>query len=225
MSSGGTRGRFRTEEATRRIRPRRVWPGSRATVGGLLIAVAALVLYSLAARSDGAPATSYVVAVVDVTPGTTLTADMLGLQAMDLPASVAATAFAPDDDALVLGGVTVTPIAAGAIVQRDLVRAPDQITAALTEVSFEIESPRALNGRLRAGERIDLVVTTGTGADAATSLLLGGVLVTEIHEGRDIDLGIDDVVVTIALERSTDAVAVVNAVDTGRITLVRATDR
>ncbi len=192
-------------------------------MGGLLVALAALALYSLAIRSDSEPTTSYVVAVVDIAPGATITADMLGLQPIDLPVSVTGSVFSPLDEDLVLGGVAVAPITQGAIVPRAAVRGPDQITAALTEISFEIAAPRALNGRLRAGERVDLLVTVGNGAEATTQRLLDGVLVTAIHDGSDIALGVDDIVVTVALAEPDEAVALVNAVDTGRVTLVRAT--
>ncbi|MDG2111467.1 MAG: SAF domain-containing protein [Actinomycetota bacterium] len=173
MSSGGKRGGARTADvAQRRIRPRRVWPGSRALVGGLLVAIAGLGLFAAYQRSEAQPTTSYVVATVDIAPGTTVTLDMVGLQNFELPASVAAGAFGANADDELLGSVAVGPIAAGEILQRAALRPGGEggDAPAPYEQSFELESSRALNGDLRAGEYVDVVATVGSGSAATTEL-------------------------------------------------------
>ena len=57
------------------IRPRRAWPGSRATVGGLLVALAAIGLFSAFQNANAGPETRYVVTLDRIAPGTILTAE------------------------------------------------------------------------------------------------------------------------------------------------------
>ena len=229
MSSGGSRDKLPSDEIDkRRIRPRRVWPGSRALVGGLLVAVAALGLFATARRSNSAPATRFVVATTDIAPGTRITAGMVGLQAVELPASLSQAAFGPSEDLDVLGGIAIGPIGVGELLQRSTIRSGASGAGAAQrpyEVSFEVESSRALNGGLRPGESVDVVATVGTGTSAATSLILSATLVVAVDEPHTAALVSDSVVVTLALDDSAAVVQLTAAVDSGQVTLVRAARR
>lgn len=224
MSSGGTRGGARIGDTTQRqIRPRRVWPGSRALVGGLLVAIAGLGLFAAYQRSGAPPSTAYVVATVDIAPGTTVTLDMVGLQNLELPASLAARAYMAGDDAELLGSVAVGPIAEGELLQRAALRPGSDLRSAPAphEQSFELDASRALNGDLRAGEYVDVIATIGTGSSATTELILADTLVVAVADPADAALGGDGVVITLALQHEADTVGLAAAVDTGRLTIVR----
>lgn len=210
-----------TAEPKRTLRPRRVWPGTRATVGGLLVAVAALGLYASVRSAGAPPQTSYVVARAAIAPGTTLTADLLGAQRMDLPDSLAAATFSIDQDELVLGAVAVEPIAAGDLVHRSDVDDADRAELAPFEMSFRIDADRAVAGSLRAGDLVDVIATSGLGGDALTETILREVLVLEVRQAGDSSLAGDRQVVTVALDLPGHAERLVHAVDEGTLTLVR----
>ena len=209
------------QESARTLRPRRVWPGTRATVGGLLVAIAALGLYASVRSASAPPQTSYVVARTAIAPGTTLTAEVLGAQRMDLPDSLAAAVFSLDEDALVLGSVAVEPIAAGDLVHRSDVDDAARADLAAFEMSFRIDADRAVAGTLRAGEHVDIISTNGVGADTATETILRDVVVLEVRRSGDSSLAGDRQVVTVALELPGHAERLAHAVDEGTLTLVR----
>ena len=146
MSSGGARVGAIEDDQVRRITPRRVWPGGRALLGGLLVTVAALGVFSAYRSADRPPTTSYVVARTEIAPGSIITADDVGLQAMELPPTVAQGAFTGADDAVVLGSVAVAPIGQGELLQSAGLRPASAIDRASPgyEMAFEISSARAL---------------------------------------------------------------------------------
>ncbi len=197
-----------------------MWPGSRAALGGLIAALGAggLAWQVTAARAE--PASEYVVAVVDLAPGHVVTSDDVGLLAVDLPASVATRTFGDGSETDVLGTVVVNPVAAGELVARNDVR--DGATgASRIEVTFEIDVPRALNGRLRRGETIDVVATVGTGVAQVTSFVAQSASVVWIEEVGSGGLSTGTAAVTLALRSRAELQAVVAAIDTGEVTLAR----
>src|SRR5215210_6359354 len=60
-----------SEPPARAVRRRRGLPGSRAVVGGLLVAASAVGLFAAASSSDAGPGHSYVVARLDLAPALT----------------------------------------------------------------------------------------------------------------------------------------------------------
>lgn len=213
-------------ESSRVIRPRRTWPGSRATVGGLLVAIAAIGLFAAFQNAGAGPDVRYVVARNAVAPGTVLTADHLGTQAMELPDSLAARSFTLAEHVDLVGAVTTQAIAAGELVQlSDLRVGTGQQVVAEHELSFSVESDRAVSGTLRAGERVDIIATIGSGPDAPTEVVGRDVLVLSVHRSDEAGLGGARQVVTVALHDDAAAVAVAAAVDKGTVTLVRANGR
>ena len=211
------------ERPPRRIRPRRPWPGTRATAGGLLVAIAGLGLFAAFQQTNNPPDTLYVVARTNIAPGTVLTADLIGAQRIELPSTVADAAFGSSAEALVLGSVTIEAIGAGELVQRSDIRAGDG-TATLTpfEMSFRIDADRAVDGSLRPGERIDVLATLGTCASAPTEVVEHNVLITNISRSADSSLAGERQVITVALDRTEQVVAITSAADKGKLTLIRA---
>ena len=68
----------------RTVRRRRGLPGSRAVVGGLLVAASAVGLFAAASRSGDGPTHSYVIARHDLAAGTRLEASHLELAPMEV---------------------------------------------------------------------------------------------------------------------------------------------
>ena len=207
----------------RTIRPRRVWPGGRAVVGGLLVAVSGIVLYAAYQGSDQTPTTQFVVTRSAVSPGTLLTSDHVGLVTLHLPQDQAEQAFGVEDDQLVLGSVAVQAMAAGELVQRSDIRSSaDRDATSAAEISFEIDTARSLNGQLQSGERIDLIATFGSGPTANTEQILTSVRLVAVAREANSSVATDQRVNTLALDRPEDAVAVAAAIDTGKLTIIRA---
>jgi len=188
-------------------------------VGGLLVAAAAVGSYAAWSAADDPPATRYAVAARDVAIGEVLEPADLEVVAMDAAPSVAAAAFEGDDTSLLVGQVTVAPLAAGDLVQRSAVVVPEDAGAA-RQLSFPIDVSAALAGTVEVGERVDVYVTTGSAGDAArTEVVAEGAKVAKV-------LGDDDggrLVVLLSVTDETDLLALTTAVRAGDLTLVRTT--
>ena len=207
--------------ATRIVRARRLWPGSRAALGGLLVAISALGLFTAFGAAGAEPLRSFVVARRDMAPGTVIGPDDVGLREMDLPPEVASHSFDDTDAELVLGRVTSGRLSAGQLVARSDLEPSGDGSRPPLEISLELDSDRAVDGSLAPGDVVHVVATTGSGRDAITSVILRGVTVMDVARSGDPGLASFRQVVTLALDRTEDAVALASAADTGEVTLVR----
>ncbi|MGY6500311.1 MAG: RcpC/CpaB family pilus assembly protein [Acidimicrobiales bacterium] len=211
----------------RQRRPRRrggSLPSGRALVGGFLIAVA-MVASVAVARSGGEPPTiATVVARGTITPGDALGASNLEVVHLALPDHLADRTF-PDVDALV-GTVARSHLAPGDVLQQGNVvtsTAAQRASAPARELSIRLDADRAVDGRLEAGDRVDLLATYGSGRDATTHVVLSDAPVLSVDGGDGSTIGGRTVVVTLALEDRASTVAVAHAVDNASVTLVRTT--
>jgi Flp pilus assembly protein CpaB len=205
----------------RTVRRRSSLPTGRAVVGGFLVALAALGIFAAWSSATAGPATSFVVARRDIPIGTRLTADDLTSLPMDLPDVVADDAAFASEGPL-LGATTVGPVRRGELVQAgDVVK--KRSGAGELEVSFELESARALAGTLRPGERVDVLATFGAGGDTYTVTVVRQARVLETSRDRG-GLAADDTdVITLAVPTTDEAMALTHAVNAGKVTLVRST--
>ena len=215
----------------------------RALLGGALITLAVAGLWWSYTLSTAAPSTQYVVAVSDIAPGTVVTSDHVGLQAIDLPASIAAGAFEPSRDEDVLGAVAINFIAAGELVSTSDIRpvlggpigssvlggrTGNAVSARALgaqsryELSLEIELARVLNGQLLPGEFVDVIATSGTGAGSTTRRIAIDAQVLAIAEIGEQSFGLGTVAVTLAVASDVTVLEIVAATDQGVVTLVRA---
>ena len=211
--SGGSR---RTRPASSR---RRAVPAGRAVLGGLLVAVSLVGLFYASTRSDGGPKESYVVARHPIAPGTRLAADDLTRVPLDLPPPLAGRAFT--DVGALAGAVVVAPLAAGELVQASAVVAKPSGPSS-RELTFAV--PRTtLAPALEVGERIDVVATYGSGADAFSAVVLRNALVVALDRGRERVGDQGDAAVTVAVDDVGDAVAMAHALQLGKLTVVRST--
>jgi Flp pilus assembly protein CpaB len=214
---GGANGEH--SRGPRRIRPRGSLPGGRAVAGGLLVAVATVGTFAAYRGASGGPTTSYAVAAHELRPGEVIGAGDVRLRRVDLPGALAARAY--DGDAALVGAIVTAPLAEGELVQRSAV-AEGSGRAPMQELSFAVETERAVDGRLRPGERVDVLATYGTGTDARTQVVVRAALLAATSDG-DGDLSGSTVVLTVALERSEDVLALTHAVRAGEVTVVRTT--
>ncbi|MGH9111733.1 MAG: SAF domain-containing protein [Acidimicrobiales bacterium] len=192
-------------------------PGGRAVLGGVLVAAAALGTFAAWERSSGAPDRSYAVAARAIVPGETLTGDQVRLEPMDLPSGVAASAFV--DAAQLDGRVALAPIREGELVQLGQVSDPGAKGPA-AEVSFSLERDRAVDGRLRSGDLVDVFVTY----DERTTAVAEGMRLVDVRERVEGSLGRGtELTVTLAITDPDHRAALIHAARAGDVTLVRST--
>ncbi len=208
------------------VKPRRGLPGSRAVVGGLLIAVAAVGVFAAWSGAGKNPTTRYIVASRTIAAGTVLDRADLTTVAIDLPDAVAGRSFS--NIAVLEHAVTLGPLEAGELVQSGNVL-PGRRAKRRPELSFGIDAERAVAGTLRAGDRIDILVTYGTGAGSVTQVVSTDAVVLAVDGGNR--NGLSDSrrqVLSVALASSDDILGMTNAARAGELTVARAsgvTDR
>ena len=201
------------------IRPRRRLPGSRAVVGGLLVALAALGVLAAYTGVTAGPSTTYVVAARDLAPGERLEVSDLRTIEIDLPAEMTTRVFS--DPSSLTGATVLAPIAAGELLQLGALARQGGATGT-REMSFPVEADLALGGSLQPGERIDVIATYGTGTDATTAAVVVDVPVVTIADAGAA-LGGRFVVITVALSSDTDVVALGHAARAGQLVVIRST--
>jgi Flp pilus assembly protein CpaB len=207
------------EPTGRTVRRRRGLPGSRAVVGGLLVAAAAVGMFAAASRSAGGPTHSYVVARQELPAGTRLQPSDLELVPMELAPAVRGRAF--DSSQPLVGATLVSPLGAGELVQSSAVVARKGDTAS-RELSFTVDRGR-MGAGIKQGERADLLATYGTGNDAFTIVVVRQALLVAIDRPRTASGESGPSTVTVAVDDAGDALALAHALQLGKITLVRAT--
>lgn len=204
----------------RTVRRRRSLPSGRAVVGGFLIAVSALGLFAAYSRAAAGPTAMFVVARRDIPVGTPLAPGDLTRLAMDVPDAVSAGLFR--EAAALRGATTVGPIRRGELIQAgDVVR--KRSGAEELEVSFAIETSRAVSGTLRPGERIDVLATFGGGGDSYTVAVVRQARILDIQSDRSPLAGRATAVLRVAVASAQDALALTHAVNAGDVTVIRAT--
>ena len=192
-------------------------PGGRAVLGGVLMATAAIGVFVAFEQASRAPTDPIVVAARDLRPGQVLEPDDLRTIEGDLPDRAIDRAFASIDR--LEGRVVLGPIAEGEIVQAGSIT--DQSNAAdLHEVAMALPRTQLAVGRLKAGERIDVFVTH----DDATRSVVRGAEVVDLSADDGGSLTSDrEVTLVVALPTGDDVAALVHALRTGDVTVVRST--
>jgi Flp pilus assembly protein CpaB len=202
----------------RALRRRRALPGGRAVAGGFLVALAAVGTFAGYTEATSGPDLRYLVAGRDLPLGHRVSAGDLESVAMELPGELASRSYRSASQ--LVGAVVVGPVGRGELVQTSDVLAGGEAPAE-RQISFPVESARAVNGQLQRGERVDVLATYGTGGDAYTVVVVTGARVADRTTSRESLSDRGDEVVTLALPASADALAVAHAVNAGEVTLVR----
>lgn len=209
----GTRGQITTMVLGRRPR----LPGSRALLGGLLVAAALVGLFALVSQVAG-DERSYVVSRRSVSAGAVLQPGDLALERLRLAPAVRRHSF--DATAGLVGARLLAPLAPGVLVQSTMVARGDP-PRPRRELSFSVERGR-LGAGLDAGQTVDVVATYGSGAEAFTAVVVRSAGVVSVDRGRS---GLSDAAstVTVAVDDEAGALALAHASALGKLTLVSAT--
>jgi hypothetical protein len=204
--------------ATRHIAGRRMGlPGARAIVGGLLVAIAGVCTFAAWQQAAGPADTSYAVAARPILPGQSLTAADVRLEALELPDGLAAAAFS--DASAIEGRVALGPIGDGELVQVGQVSEPGPASPA-AELSFSIARDRAIDGRLRSGDLVDVFVTD----DAGTTAVAEGMQIVDAAAQDGGAFGTSgELTITLTVADPALREPLIQAVRAGEVTLVRST--
>jgi Flp pilus assembly protein CpaB len=201
----------------RTIRRRVTLPAGRAVVGGFLVALAATIVFAAYTGATSEPQQKVVVARRALAPGVHLTRADLTLAPMRVPGSVGFRAVTP-----LIGATLVGPVGRGELIQPTAVVAGGG-PATERQLSVPIDSSRAVSGDLRAGDRVDVAATFGSGVDAYTVFVVRSALVLSRQQaGGGLGSNRGEVIV-LSLPSATDALAVAHAVSVGQLSVVRAT--
>jgi Flp pilus assembly protein CpaB len=160
------------------------------------------------------------VAARDLAPGTLIDDGALRVAHVDATDEIAATLFDAGAVDQLRGQVVTAPVARGALVTRDDVR-PAADGAATRAMSFPIPRANAVDGRIDAGDRIDVVGVDPDTGDAGYVMTDAAVLA--VDDGGGGPLGGDDTVtVTVGLDPDA-ALRLAGALAAGTVSIVRAT--
>jgi hypothetical protein len=213
--------------APRTITRRRTLPGGRAVLGALLVALAVIGVVAAHLSATATPRDRYLVAVDDLPAGTLLgdtAAVQLGFRqvALDLPPEVAARAVHVDDAASLVGRRLLAAVSPGdLLLSTNLAVAGED--AGTSTFTFAIAADAAVGGALTVGDRIDVLATVGTGADATTAYVVRAAPLSAISATGG-GLGGDGYRLTVELARPTDVQALAHALATAEVVVVRSPD-
>jgi hypothetical protein len=199
------------------IQRHRSLPGGRAVLGGVLMAVAVVGVFAAYAQAARRPTDPVVVAAHDLRVGEVVAADDLRTIEAELPGGTAGATFASPEG--LAGRVVLGPIAEGEIVQAGSVT--DQPAESdVHEVAVNLPRGQIAVGRLKQGERVDVFVTS----DDLTRSVVRGAEVVEIDADDGGSLTSDREITLVVAVPTGDAVAaLVHALRTGEVTVVRST--
>lgn len=192
-------------------------PTGRSVVGGLLVVAAALGTVAAAGGDDAPPRPLRIVAARDIAPGERLRGEDVRVAPAALDGHDHLLFDAPSQ---VEGAVAVAPLAAGDLVQASAVLPADEAGDGASQLTFRVETARALGGRLVPGERVDVIATFGTGADAVTRRVAAGAIVVRVDAVEAVTTS-GELAITLAVEDPTVVLPLVHATTAAAITLVR----
>lgn len=192
-------------------------PGGRAVVGGVLMAVAVVGVFLAYQQAGEGPTEPVVVAATAVRIGEVLEASDLRVVDGDLPADAGAAAFRSIE--AVVGRVALGPIGEGELVQSASVTEGTS-SSGVHEVAVTLPRRQIAVGRLRQGERVDVFVTY----EEQTRSVVRGAQVVQIGSEDDGSLTSDrEVSLVVAVPSGDEVAALVHALRTGDVTVVRST--
>ena len=186
-------------------------------LGGVLMAVAVVGVFAAYEQAGRRPTDPVLVAARDLRVGEVVAADDLRTVEADLPGATAGATFTSAE--ALAGRVVLGPIAEGEIVQAgsvtDQPAEPD-----IHEVAVELPRGQIAVGRLKEGERVDVFVTS----DDLTRSVVRGAEVVEIDADDGGSLtSAREVTLVVAVPTGDAVAALVHALRTGEVTVVRST--
>lgn len=203
--------------AARTIDRRRGLPGGRAALGALLMAVAAVGVFLAYTDATAAPTGQVVIADQAVRAGEELTVGHLRVVRAELSDATRAATFRDVDD--LVGHVALSAIGEGEIVQASAVTR-DKAASVRHEVALTLPRAQVAVGRLRNGERVDVFVTY---EDRTTSVVRGAEVVQIATASEGSLTSEREVGIVVAVPSGEIVAALVHALRTGDVTVVRST--
>jgi Flp pilus assembly protein CpaB len=191
-------------------------PRGRALLGGALVALSFVGMFLAWRQASADPGRPYAVATRALRPGDPVGSGDVRFRRMDLPASVARAAFT--DAASLEGRVAVAPVGQGALLQ-DSALSDQAKGQPFAEVSLRLDRARAVDGRLGAGDLVDVY---GSG-DGGTDLVASGIRVVDVADDGGSFAADNQLTVTLALTDAAQQRAVIQADQGATVTLVRTT--
>lgn len=203
-------------------RPRRALR-SRVSSGHvvMLLAGALGVLLTLSVLGSARATRPILVAARDLAPGTVLDASAVRVARVHADGAVLATMFDGTDATPVRGQVVTVPMRAGEVLTRSTVRPVDEQSATRV-MSVSIARARAVDGKLDAGDRIDVLAVDHDRGRAGYVVTDAEVVGVDAHDGGALVGGSDDVTVSLVVDAQ-HAPALAAAIDAGTVMFVRAT--
>ncbi len=205
----------------RPLRRRRTLPGGRAVVGGFLVALAAVGIFAAYTGATADTRQQYLVSRQDLPIGHRIQSADLATLAMDLPPEVGSRAAR--DPSRLVGTVVIGPLAKGELIQASDVAPPGSEGNTGPQVSFAIDSARALDGRLKVGELVDVVATYDAAGSGQTMVVARGARVVERSKPTSTLSDGGKEVITLSVSTRADTLALAHAANAGDVTLVRVT--
>jgi hypothetical protein len=196
------------------VRARRRWPGSRATIGGLLVAIAALGIFWAVQQAEARRSRSYVVADTDLAAGHVLRADDLAERRGELSDDLLARTFRRPAD--LIGGVVTDPLTRGELIETVDVAPDDGLLRPRWELSIGVDAAQVV---ATTGDTVDVVAVTGTGEQATSEIVADGVRVQEVVTD---DAFADRTTLVLGLDTADEVLAVSRATQAGEVFVVRA---
>ena len=193
-------------------------PNSRAVVGGLLMALAALGTFVAYQQATQKKSTIYLVANTNLTPGHVMQRADLGTVSGDLPAAVASHAFG--DAKAIIGQTLIGPVHRGELIQQSNLR-----DVAITTTTFEVPmlvEPGRFPTSLRKGDSVNVLVTIGQGADAKTTVVARSIRIAEVGTTSSGALSATASSIRLIATDEAGETALANAGAAGKVTLVTA---
>ena len=208
----------------RAIVRRRSLPGSRAVIGGFLIAAAAVITFGAYTGATRPARQLYVVAARQLAPGTRIDAADLRVAALDLPdPAVRHEVFGSVSE--LVGATVLAPIAPGSLIEASEV-VGRRGAPGTREISVSVDRSRAVGGTLKPGEFVDVLSTFGQGAASSTVVMVPHVEVLDVTAAGAGSVGSSTgEVIVLAVPDGTTAEAVADADAATQLTLVRSAEQ
>jgi hypothetical protein len=185
----------------------------RAAVGALCIAAAAVAVLVSWQRDRSTPATSYVYATRDLVAGEVLAGEAIAITPADLGSANSSRLIVSLDSAT--GLVVTGPIAKGTFLSTDRLVAESAAPSPI-EVALELPTARALGGALRRGDTVSVLAS----GDKCTTTITLDARISDLTV-NDSTIGQRTVTLRLALSSADQVAQVVNADQTGKVSLAR----
>jgi Flp pilus assembly protein CpaB len=187
----------------------------------MMLAGALGVLLTLSVLRTADDRRPVLVATRELAPGRTLTPEDVRVERVNVGGSMLSSLLARTDASSLPGKLVAEPVHAGMLVPRRAIRAADA-NDAVRVMSFPIARAHAVDGKLAAGDRVDVIAVERNGGRAGYVMTGAQVVAVDTRDGGPLAGASDDITLTLVVD-PTLAPRLAAALDTGTVSVVRAT--